>query len=786
MKKLLLSLFALTVALVLNAEDFSYEYEGQTLVYTVIDENAKLCQTKEGSSLSFTPGNKVSGNLVIPSVAKNKYGTEYRVVSIGARAFRECTELNSVSIPTSVTAIGEVAFCNCSGLTSMTIPNSVSSIADYTFAGCSGLTEVNIPESVTSLGKSAFSDCKNLTSITIPESVSVIGERAFYYCIGLTSITIPNSVSSIAESTFFLCTGLTEVNLPNSITSIGRYAFSECHSLTSINIPNSVTSISEGTFRMCGALTSVNIPNSVEYIHYIAFYRCSSLTSITIPNSVKEISDSAFQYCSGLKSITILGRTICHSAAFDDVNNVESLKINENSSGCYLIEKLKLVQNQQTTQRTVAFTISATGGLKVIDDNGNEIVPEAKFNGQKIILNSTNDYKFSDLQPDYHYGIWAYGVELANLTTKPVLFNGEISSQFADKAIVTASFDSGDCEIENIRWKFGDNLKYEGRTAEIYYSGLNDMGVICEAEYNGGVLFYDLDLHFPEVTVTNQSAQATSLTSCRLSADINFSDGSVAYIEWRRNDAPDNVPSQVVECPVVGQKMLGELRGLRDDVYYQFRPYVERGDEKHYGEWTGFYTGDANVYFAPEVNTMAARVEGKSVMMAGYVLQGTDPVTSRGFELKSLGNITRAGGEWVRYESTGTLMYVTLDDLAPGTDYVYRVYADTQKGTSYGDEMSFSTPALSAIEEIENNEKENSLNVSLLRNPVEQAPVVKVMASAPEAQIAIVSTDGRTCYQGVVMTDGHPQTIDVNLQPGMYLVVVASGNERKTIRMIVR
>ena len=30
------------------ARDFSYTYEGQTLIYTVIDEAAKTCTTKEG------------------------------------------------------------------------------------------------------------------------------------------------------------------------------------------------------------------------------------------------------------------------------------------------------------------------------------------------------------------------------------------------------------------------------------------------------------------------------------------------------------------------------------------------------------------------------------------------------------------------------------------------------------------------------------------------------------------------------------------------------------------
>ena len=49
---------------------------------------------------------------------------------------------NSI-IPNSVTEIGYGAFRDCSELTSITIPNSVTSIGDYAFDGCSGLTRIN-------------------------------------------------------------------------------------------------------------------------------------------------------------------------------------------------------------------------------------------------------------------------------------------------------------------------------------------------------------------------------------------------------------------------------------------------------------------------------------------------------------------------------------------------------------------------------------------------------------------------------------------------------------------
>ena len=45
-------------------------------------------------------------------------------------------------------------------------------ICDRAFADCRDLTSVTIPNSVTSIGWSAFSDCSRLTSVTIPNSVT--------------------------------------------------------------------------------------------------------------------------------------------------------------------------------------------------------------------------------------------------------------------------------------------------------------------------------------------------------------------------------------------------------------------------------------------------------------------------------------------------------------------------------------------------------------------------------------------------------------------------------------
>ena len=284
--------------------------------------------------------------------------------NIGNEAFKNCSSLESFTIPNSVTSIGSFAFENCDRLASITIPNSVTSvgngafqnsgitsltigmenigsgfqeirslksltildgvvsIGDNAFKNCEKLESVTIPNSVTSIGSYAFEKCSSLESVTIPNSVTSIGDGAFQNS-GITSATIPNSVTSIGYgvfknsgitsltigkkeigSEFREISSLRSVTILDGVTSIGGEAFYDCSSLTSITIPNSVTSIGNGAFQNSG-ITSVTIPNSVTSIGGEAFAFCSNLASATIPNSVTSIGGGAFVKCSSLESVTI-------------------------------------------------------------------------------------------------------------------------------------------------------------------------------------------------------------------------------------------------------------------------------------------------------------------------------------------------------------------------------------------------------------------------------------------------------------------------------------------------
>lgn len=309
-QKNLLLLLSIVSSMSAVARDFEYTYEGQTITYTVIDEEAKTCETKGGQY--GASGNSISGTLVIPEIAKDG-DVNYTVTSIATYSFTSSRELTSVVLPNSVTSIGEYSFGE-TGLSSVKIPNSVTSIKNGAFWDCASLQSVEIPNSVSSIERNAFKTCPSLTSVKIPASVTFIGAEAFQYCSTLRAgIIYGNNVTIEAGalpdySYIFASEGLDCSGLNNPIV---------------ICDPETITALADGTvlgdngktlylapffgYDNSGAEfvpynTDYTIPDGVEKIKAEAFYNNqiqsyekSSIPSLTVPSTIKEIEPDAFK-----------------------------------------------------------------------------------------------------------------------------------------------------------------------------------------------------------------------------------------------------------------------------------------------------------------------------------------------------------------------------------------------------------------------------------------------------------------------------------------------------------
>ena len=309
------------------AYDFSYTHQGKTLYYrTLTGSTNEVAVTSYDLSGLFINNNHVSGDVIIPSSVEYN-GTTYNVTAIDGETFLCCSNLTSISIPSSVTYISGSPFVLCNSLNSINVAsgNTHYSSADGVLYDISqdtliaypgAKTSFNILSSTTTISYGAVAGCNNLTSITIPNNITSILGQAFCYCSGLTSISIPSSVTYIGGLPFVFCNSLNSINVASGNTHYSsidgvlynytRDTLIQCPGAkTSVTIPNGVTTIAESAFAGCSSLTSVTIGNGVNSIEWCAFQSCSSLTSITIPNSVTSISQFAFNDCSSLTSINV-------------------------------------------------------------------------------------------------------------------------------------------------------------------------------------------------------------------------------------------------------------------------------------------------------------------------------------------------------------------------------------------------------------------------------------------------------------------------------------------------
>lgn len=161
-----------------NAESWQYAASQQNggyaqFVTSFAEQNDKpLYYIVDGVLLSYNNKDENSSDVhvVIPDEA----------TEIAAGVFTNIDYIVSVDL-NNVTVIGANAFYGCYNITEIKFnPNTVS-IGTRAFYECTGITSVDLGE-VQTIGEEAFSRCLSLANVTIGSSIDSIGSYAFYEC----------------------------------------------------------------------------------------------------------------------------------------------------------------------------------------------------------------------------------------------------------------------------------------------------------------------------------------------------------------------------------------------------------------------------------------------------------------------------------------------------------------------------------------------------------------------------------------------------------------------------
>jgi len=245
----------------------------------------------------------VPANFLYEKRALSKVILPNNAKVIGSEAFRYCSRLRDVILPSSLERIDYAVFFE-SGIETIEIPTGVTMIGNSAFDDCYYLKTVNIPIGIKRLEERVFSSCKSLNTITLPDSITYIGSYAFDECSSLTSIELPKELTRIDREAFARCTRLDTIYFPEKLTTIGYCAFYECTSLKHLTIPSSVLTLDDGAFHSCRGLLDAFILDGVTYIGHHAFNGCYNLSEVTLPSTLRECSYEIFIGCSKLSKVT--------------------------------------------------------------------------------------------------------------------------------------------------------------------------------------------------------------------------------------------------------------------------------------------------------------------------------------------------------------------------------------------------------------------------------------------------------------------------------------------------
>ncbi|MBE6546549.1 MAG: leucine-rich repeat domain-containing protein [Ruminococcaceae bacterium] len=386
-------------------------------------------------------GNYAGTALSIPKTYDGK-----PVLEIAKNAFKDCTDLTSVTLPDGLEVIRAGAFSGCTGLTSIKIPDTVVSMGSGVFKGCKDL-EVTVPFAKAPSGwsddwdtgideiiweskeeddeteKSTESDTSSKPTVAyskgleFAECYRVANDLSTksYMVTGLgtctdTIVSIPPThqglnVISIDDGAFRYCTSIKEVIIPDSVGWIAEGAFAGCSSLESITLPTvnyKLTNMISGDYyRPFGYIFGENeFPDSSKAKQYCGYkdyeeiyatyYIPTSLKNVTVTKALSDDCVGAFSNCSTLVSVTLPeSATTLGYKMFDGCTSLETVNL---PSG------IKSVSNECFQNCSSLTSIALPEGTTTVGVSAFERCTKLENIELPSTLKTINNSAFSDCQ----------------------------------------------------------------------------------------------------------------------------------------------------------------------------------------------------------------------------------------------------------------------------------------------------------------------------------------------------------------------------------------------------
>lgn len=754
------------------------------------------------------------------------------IQSIGYGTFSGCSKLSSIEIPNKVKNIGAYAFSNCTELTSIILPNEITSLEDYTFQDCKKLSTIYVcNRHLNNVKRTAFEGVYKATcKLYVPGGTSFIYKntpnwQGFNQYIEMYNIDITN-----ATQTKISFTMTPNKNIHLDLEKGIKYKAQNSESSYEIQQPEE----DEVTYKLINLIpaTKYNIINSIKIQEQIYD------TSLEIETQTIEMSVSCNKITQtkiDLRGVFVIEDAIIADKGFQygisktDYNSKSSIESTSTTITDLIPNTIyyyrtyiktkegKLLYSDWISETTKPVTATASynsitqlsatlqsmiksGDATVIDKGFQYGLYENEYNTQ---ISDTTKYKLTGLKPNttYYYRSYVITKEGGRINSKWYIFKtlsiiAETKSatdiaqthaiikgyvNFWDATFIEKGLQFGTSTFgsdyltkkDTLNWKITNlnpNTTYYYRS----YVKTKESGITYSSWTNLKTL---------SIKIISQPADAISNTSVTINANVDCDAESGYGFEWRKYDAPDLVPSNIVQAEKRKNKLAFRLTNLTPSTYYKYRAFYKSGSgNTFYSEWIAFGTADIPVLVAPTVETLfydLNREKGIEVILHGYVIAGSENILQQGFEYWSTNIIHK------EVLSTGTNMQIEIKELQPSTIYKYRAFAKTASGVTYGEEYEFTTGIVTGIN---NFIITDEIQISLSPNPVQTETILQITgAESGMIHYTIYDLNGHQLF-----SDEKKATINIkipiniqNLSKGMYFIRIIYRNSIKTIKMIV-
>ena len=212
-------------------------------------------------------------------------------------------ELYKVELGANITHIGHSAFNNFSELETITVPTSVQDFRNCCFYMNTKLKHISFPRGA-ALKIQSFYMCLCFKYLCLPANIEILlgANYIFEYNYNLRYALLPDTITQIPNGLLMECPNLENVYMPKNLTSIGTEVFKGCNRLKEVNIPETVSVIgtTNGTanayvFGYCASLKALIIPEGVSIWPQYTAFDTMIMSMIDFPSTITYIGTNSIR-----------------------------------------------------------------------------------------------------------------------------------------------------------------------------------------------------------------------------------------------------------------------------------------------------------------------------------------------------------------------------------------------------------------------------------------------------------------------------------------------------------